>query len=154
MSTWGWREFQEQFAEDDDERRERWRKTRAKKMDDAQNVPVVSDAGARAPGHTPGPWTVTETYPPGQLTLYSETARGPGKHQLRSVCWMVRVTEADARLIAAAPDLLAALEDIIARNEIQHWFNLDQARAAVTKAQGTRAEAVPPGPPNARHQET
>lgn len=34
----------------------------------------------------------------------------------------------------AAPDMLAALQEIIARNEIQHWFNLDQARAAVAKA--------------------
>ncbi len=41
---------------------------------------------------------------------------------------------ANAALIAAAPDLLAALEEIVARNEIQHWFNLDQARAAIAKA--------------------
>lgn len=38
--------------------------------------------------------------------------------------------EADA-IIA---ELLAALEEIVARNEIQHWFNLDQARAAIAKA--------------------
>jgi hypothetical protein len=42
--------------------------------------------------------------------------------------------EANGKLIAAAPDLLAALQEIIARNEIQHWFNLDQAKAAVAKA--------------------
>lgn len=44
------------------------------------------------------------------------------------------VAEANAGLIAAAPELLAALEEIVARNEIQHWFNLDQARAAIAKA--------------------
>ena len=38
---------------------------------------------------------------------------------------------ANARLIAAAPALLAALEDIVSRNEIQSWFNLDKARAAI-----------------------
>lgn len=35
----------------------------------------------------------------------------------------------------AFADMLAALKEIIARNEIQHWFNLDQARAAVSKAE-------------------
>lgn len=42
----------------------------------------------------------------------------------------------DASLIAAAPEMLEALEDIIQRNEIQHWFNVDKARAAVAKAKG------------------
>lgn len=41
---------------------------------------------------------------------------------------------ADARLIAAAPDMLAALKDIVDRNEIQHWFNVDNALAAIAKA--------------------
>lgn len=36
---------------------------------------------------------------------------------------------------AAFADMPAALKEIIARNEIQHWFNLDQARAAVSKAE-------------------
>jgi len=39
-----------------------------------------------------------------------------------------------ARIFAAAPDMLAALQDIVKRNEIQHWFNLDLARAAIAKA--------------------
>jgi len=34
-------------------------------------------------------------------------------------------------------ELLAALEEIVSRNEIQQWFNLDQARAAIAKARGT-----------------
>jgi hypothetical protein len=48
----------------------------------------------------------------------------------------IHCSDADARLIAAAPDLLEALKEIVQRNEIQHWFNLDQARAAIAKAEG------------------
>ena len=44
------------------------------------------------------------------------------------------VAELSSNLIGAASDLLAALEDIVQRNEIQHWFNLDQARAAIARA--------------------
>jgi hypothetical protein len=47
--------------------------------------------------------------------------------------------QANARLIAAAPDLLDALLEIVARNEIQNWFNLDQARAAIAKAKGEQS---------------
>jgi hypothetical protein len=43
---------------------------------------------------------------------------------------------------AAAADMLAALQEIIERNEIQHWFNLDQARAAVAKAIGAKETAA------------
>jgi hypothetical protein len=47
-------------------------------------------------------------------------------------------TDAEAlallRLLAAAPAMLEALEEIVQRNEIQHWFNLDQARAALRLA--------------------
>lgn len=35
------------------------------------------------------------------------------------------------RKAQAAERLAEALEEIIGRNEIQHWFNLDQARAAL-----------------------
>lgn len=43
---------------------------------------------------------------------------------------------ANARLIAAAPEMLEALEEIVKRNEIQNWFNLDLARTAIAKAKG------------------
>jgi hypothetical protein len=38
----------------------------------------------------------------------------------------------------AAPTLLAALQEIVQRNEIQNWFNLDQARAAINEAKGNQ----------------
>jgi hypothetical protein len=59
------------------------------------------------------------------------------------VCSSV-ATEADALLIAAAPDLLAALKELIDQLEgigIPDWhgaegLSLDQARAAINKAEG------------------
>ncbi len=77
--------------------------------------------------HTPGKW---RTGPVNYADIYSEETG-------ELVCLVVKDrpgTLADARLIAAAPELLAALREIVARNEIQHWFNLDQARAAISKA--------------------
>lgn len=71
--------------------------------------------------HTPGPWTARG--------FVVETAE-------RKVAYTI-LTE-DARLIAAAPDLLAALERIAAEPE---WGAvaaelIDIARAAVAKAKG------------------
>jgi hypothetical protein len=43
--------------------------------------------------------------------------------------------QANARLIAAAPDLLAALEDLLDQSE-ESWRDRDQARAAIAKAKG------------------
>ena len=73
--------------------------------------------------HTPGPWSYVRDSDYWEI---KPTGIG-GKDNYEG-------NEADYRLVAAAPELLAALEEIIARNEIQHWFNLDQARAAVAKA--------------------
>ena len=47
--------------------------------------------------------------------------------------------EANARLIAAAPDLLKVLEVIVATEHERHGYNpfwTDQARAAIAKAKG------------------
>lgn len=82
--------------------------------------------------HTPGPWiTGHNVYGHSRLAvmnprnvIIAEVTDWPNED----------TTEANALLIAAAPELLEALEDIVARNEIQHWFNLDKARAAIAKA--------------------
>jgi hypothetical protein len=81
--------------------------------------------------HTPGPWVQRK----GEL-------KGSDGNNVcvwglgLAHCSRDAVAEANARLIAAAPDLLEALKEIVQRNEIQHWFNLDQARAAIAKAEG------------------
>jgi hypothetical protein len=85
--------------------------------------------------HTPGPWRVFNKN--GVISVMS--GRSP-KNEV--VHWagfdsshFPKDRLANARLIAAAPEMLEALKDIVKRNEIQHWFNLDLARAAIAKAE-------------------
>lgn len=75
--------------------------------------------------HTPGPWRIN-----------------PGAGEVRGADWNVIVadvgSDADARLIAAAPDLLDAcvrLLDAVARGDHKAKA-IDAARAAVAKATG------------------
>ena len=85
--------------------------------------------------HTPGPWFVT-----GNMTLYVEARIGGGLVQEVAA---VGPTEADsgygpqqranADLIAAAPDLLRAIECLL---EMGHAKAGDLARAAIAKARG------------------
>lgn len=115
--------------------------------------------------HTPGPWELHG------LAVYASPEKrsfgGPAREYLRPVCCMevveggdhpdykndpttrnVRLpgdaeAEANARLIAAAPDLLAALEDIIRLTETTDiWLPIswkDDARAAIARANGGAA---------------
>lgn len=81
--------------------------------------------------HTPGPWNVSE--PTG---AYIQSPAGG----IAALTYGAR--EADARLIAAAPDLLAALTALVWQmdrmddlpDEIEQM--LAEARAAITKATG------------------
>lgn len=81
--------------------------------------------------HTPGPWT----YEPGD-SMECGCIWAPA----RMVCDFIEdPNEADARLIAAAPDLLEALRAVdvlfghLARDSTQRIW-LDNARAAIAKA--------------------
>jgi hypothetical protein len=59
----------------------------------------------------------------------------------RSVVPPLYINEADARLIAAAPDMLEALETIVSTERDRHGYNpawTDQARAAIAKARGEK----------------
>jgi hypothetical protein len=96
--------------------------------------------------HTPGPWTVD--YTDDNLRIYVgdlliAEVNGSTEHiEVRGLDG--ETTEANAWLIAAAPDLLAALERILARVETLNLFTehgedakvVEQARAAIAKAQG------------------
>jgi hypothetical protein len=72
--------------------------------------------------HTPGPW---EAY---YVGCNDWDLKGP-------------VTQEDWTLAAAAPDMLEALETIVATERDRHGYNpawTDQARAAIAKARGEK----------------
>jgi hypothetical protein len=84
--------------------------------------------------HTPGPWRYQE-----KSDAYTHIVRA-GEH--RFICQLPQDTsgkaEADARLIAAAPDMLALLNEAA---EFIQPFNraedlLDRIEAAIAKAEG------------------
>ena len=100
--------------------------------------------------HTPGPWRVDETKAIGPMGIYSETARQP----VSGICWFVYCRnygmfpdteemprdeiEANARLIAAAPELLAALkQSLLAMAEMDDDTPLQrEVGALIAKVEG------------------
>jgi hypothetical protein len=84
-----------------------------------------------AVGHTPGPWQVHQ---PDTQTLAVHTRAGsiaewPTNYDPRDV--------ADARLIAAAPELLEVLRDMLAAQVCgDNCAQCSAARAAIAKAEG------------------
>ena len=103
--------------------------------------------GGSVAGHTPGPWSVAYLDDNGQSVV-------KGEHTEIATCWHHCVgsieaqMHANARLIAAAPDLLAALQGAIGALEFSQDYHrdlgnedqafaadrLDDARAAIAKA--------------------
>ena len=92
--------------------------------------------------HTPGPWHQ------GGLDRHDkhwmrETRDAKG----RGIAWCGTFPEdeahANARLIAAAPEMLEALEEIVSAADGDGWSQLDadlrKARAAIAKAKGGEA---------------
>lgn len=82
--------------------------------------------------HTPGPWSINDQNPDDEEI---EAPSGPVAIALG------REAEANARLIAAAPDLLAALEECLLNSDIHGKYgpparSLEKARAAIAKAKG------------------
>lgn len=96
--------------------------------------------------HTPGPWTVGETrhYKQSGGAIGTQVAVHYGTAGNRGNCIALAYghsangdSEADARLIAAAPDLLEQLSRIVAMIDPEgHDVNFDNARAAIAKATG------------------
>jgi hypothetical protein len=88
-----------------------------------------------APNYTPGPWNVT-----GDLATISGTRPGdPYTFTVAETCGYKEEREANARLIAAAPELLEAII------ELSHWAEMQPGmpqgtfeivRAAIAKAKG------------------
>lgn len=99
--------------------------------------------------HTPGPWFIT-----GRMTKYVEARIGEGLIQeiagvvpTAADCGYGETQEANASLIAAAPDLLEALEnstsDLFYQIEMRHgaeaaskYPSIIEARSAIAKARG------------------
>jgi hypothetical protein len=91
--------------------------------------------------HTKGPWSVRCNYFSRWEILYSGgVLAGISKHDDPASPPPVNETEANARLIAAAPELLEALTEVIADlqfSEVEQHANLvTMARAALAKATG------------------
>lgn len=84
--------------------------------------------------YTPGPWRMGEARANGEVLIY-------GYRQIvASAIDMHReyTAEANARLIAAAPELLEVLEEIVEMLElgVDPWGALKDAHAAIAKARG------------------
>ena len=96
--------------------------------------------------HTPGPWRFMTDSTGEYLAVFANVQGGT-----KVICPVKIADEADARLIAAAPDLLAALKEcsfrlatlVAASGDFSdvHAKALDAATAALAKAEG-REEAT------------
>ena len=91
--------------------------------------------------HTQGPWKAHVAHE--LLNVVADSVVSvDGLHVADIASYGASITtrNANARLIAAAPDLLAALEDIVKLTEItDFWLPkawLDDAKAAISKTEG------------------
>lgn len=95
--------------------------------------------------HTPGPWTIGNPIFSGPYYImvggHTEIARVSDAPATSSDYYIKNhdEREANARLIAAAPDLLAALQDFVWRGKDMEAMGIDsgdmaKARAAIAKA--------------------
>jgi hypothetical protein len=90
--------------------------------------------------HTPGPWRVFTT-PAGKIIGIGELT-GDGVTDARFCLWRgdSAEAEANARLIAAAPELLAALKGIL--EDDAHTTSLADQRARWTSRMAAAADAI------------
>lgn len=94
--------------------------------------------------HTPGPWSVSESIRKrviGEREQEIVTADGQMVALLYDENWDPRgeTDAANARLIAAAPDLLAACEEFVRKVDCGEAFSTrsyQQMKAAIAKAKG------------------
>lgn len=95
--------------------------------------------------HTAGPWTVDPRGDEGESNLVFASTLANGSRQLVASVAVGADAPANRRLIAAAPDLLAELQNIAraepetwdeeTRDQFQQWAQ-NRARAAIAKATG------------------
>lgn len=92
--------------------------------------------------HTPGPWKMRAAIKSDEFDIRDEGSSG-GYAPIAKVKGDKRSTmeqaAANARLIAAAPDLLDALQTMpqsMSATDEEYWAWVDKARAAIDKATG------------------
>lgn len=90
-------------------------------------------------GHTPGPWALVGEVGPMDVSLLRYHWKvGQAESPNRGVALVFGDTEANARLIAAAPEMLRALRDVVGRYEgvqdLPHYVRV--AQAAIAKVEG------------------
>jgi hypothetical protein len=88
--------------------------------------------------HTPAPWSIND-WPQANADIAIGAVGTPliARVLLRDVS--INEQQANAAMIAAAPDLLDALQKIVATEHERHGYHpvwTDQARAAIAKATG------------------
>jgi hypothetical protein len=100
--------------------------------------------------HTPAPWAVDGTLHSGDLDVISADGRIAMIDDSRATGWNEPTIKANARLIAAAPDLLEAIiallnvesaalhgaRSSVANNGLDVAYHFNKARAAIAKATG------------------
>jgi hypothetical protein len=87
-------------------------------------------------GHTPGPWMFRRAKERPRFIIEGLSSTGSGVWFLADVEGRsIDTNEANARLIAAAPELLAALKDLVEFEDRDDRLR-DAARAAIAKAEG------------------
>jgi hypothetical protein len=85
--------------------------------------------------HTPGPWLTTDG-------IYNEikALSEPGKTwviaRIKAASGVHEEARANAKLIAAAPDLLEVLQDVAADTGPSGWWWGEKMMAAIAKAKG------------------
>lgn len=94
---------------------------------------------------TPGPWSITRRRV--DMQIHAAPGNDPSLHRGQPIAYVcgsgvhAMRQEADARLIAAAPDLLAALEAITSDSGTWNCMPMrlrDLAAAAIAKAEGAQ----------------
>jgi hypothetical protein len=96
--------------------------------------------------HTPGPWAFSQSTEYGDTRFYVAQADGaPYTPHYSDVATLIAETvnderksiqEANARLIAAAPELLEALQHLMVAHGEQLDYAFQQAQDAIAKATG------------------
>lgn len=91
--------------------------------------------------HTPAPWKASQ---------FGGSITGPDGKSICAISNNIKRDQAEklanARLIAAAPELLKALKDLLDAQPsgcVDHYAIEAKARAAVAKATGNKQEATP-----------